>query len=63
MLPFLEYFRNIRKLFESRERWLFLKEKPLSMVLSVYTNSDNAIAGQRPGFTEIGRIVCELLLY
>jgi hypothetical protein len=40
----LEYFRNTRGLFEYRERWLFLEEKPLGLVLSVYTISENAVA-------------------
>jgi hypothetical protein len=39
----LEHFRNTRRLFESSERWLFLRKKPLCVVLSVYTNSENAI--------------------
>jgi hypothetical protein len=40
----LEHFRNTRRLFEGRARWLFLWKKPLEYVLSVYTNSENAIA-------------------
>ena len=44
----LEHFRNTRRLFESRERRLFLRKKPLECVLSVYTNSENAIARHSP---------------
>ena len=40
----LEQFRNARRLFERGERWLSLEEKPLECVLSVYTNSETAIA-------------------
>jgi hypothetical protein len=40
----LEHFRNTRRLFESSERWLFLEEKATLRLLSVYTNSENALA-------------------
>jgi hypothetical protein len=36
--------RNTYRLFESRKGGFFLRKKPLERVLSVYTNSENAIA-------------------
>ena len=47
----LEQFRNTPGLntpgpFDIRERWLFLRKKPLDRVLSVYANSETAIAGR-----------------
>ena len=44
--PILEQFRNTDRLFEGREGRLFPDKEPLERVLSVCTNSDNAIVAR-----------------